>query len=57
MEEADVTYLSSLPLLHKDPFDRALICQALHHNMILATVDSTIMGYSVPILDGTDTAM
>jgi PIN domain nuclease of toxin-antitoxin system len=48
VEEADITYLTSLPLLHKDPFDRALICQAIHHNMIFATVDGTIMGYNVP---------
>lgn len=57
IEEADITYLADLPVLHRDPFDRALICQTLHHNMILATVDHAIMEYDVPVLDGTPPAI
>lgn len=52
VEEADIAHLATLPPLHKDPFDHALICQSLRHKMILATVDGAMMGYEVPILDG-----
>lgn len=32
--------------LHKDPFDRILICQAIANNMKLLTHDSLIKGYN-----------
>lgn len=32
--------------LHKDPFDRILICQAISNNMKLLTHDSLIKGYN-----------
>lgn len=35
---------------HRDPFDRMLICQALHHDMVLATTDRQISRYPVKIL-------
>src|ERR1700730_9132154 len=37
--EAAVVHLANLPSLHRDPFDRILIAQALQHGMKLATVD------------------
>ena len=37
---------SSLPAIHGDPFDRALIGQAQVEGMMLITHDSTIQGYS-----------
>ncbi|MEH1837575.1 MAG: hypothetical protein V7L20_02140 [Nostoc sp.] len=40
----------NLPLLHRDPFDRMLICQALRHNLTIVTVDPAIHSYSVSVL-------
>jgi PIN domain nuclease of toxin-antitoxin system len=37
--------LEQLPPLHKDPFDRLLIAQALADNLILATRDPLICAY------------
>jgi PIN domain nuclease of toxin-antitoxin system len=48
LDEASVGHLASLPSLHRDPFDRMLICQALHHGLTLATLDGDIRGYDVP---------
>tara|TARA_R100001143_G_scaffold63593_1_gene73127 strand:- start:36792 stop:37169 length:378 start_codon:yes stop_codon:yes gene_type:complete len=42
--------LRQLPLLHKDPFDRLLIAQALHEELTLITSDQQIQDYNVPIL-------
>jgi PIN domain nuclease of toxin-antitoxin system len=36
-----------LPPLHKDPFDRMLVAQALQEKLILATVDETLTQYPV----------
>lgn len=36
---------AELPLLHKDPFDRLLIAQAIAEDMTLLTVDQTMMRY------------
>jgi len=37
--------VQSLPQLHKDPFDRMLIAQALSEPMILLTNDAALAGY------------
>jgi PIN domain nuclease of toxin-antitoxin system len=37
--------LEDLPLLHKDPFDRLLIAQALHEPYVLVTSDRTVAAY------------
>lgn len=50
LDEASVARLETLPLLHRDPFDRMLICQALQHQMIIVTVDSAIQSYPVGVL-------
>jgi PIN domain nuclease of toxin-antitoxin system len=42
--------LSDLPNLHRDPFDRLLICQALVDGLYLVTVDSAVTAYPVPTL-------
>lgn len=39
-----------LPLLHRDPFDRLLIAQAMTEKLTLVTRDSAIHAYDVPIL-------
>ena len=50
IDEASVQQLIKLPAIHRDPFDRLLICQANEHNMIVATVDSQFKDYSVSLL-------
>jgi PIN domain nuclease of toxin-antitoxin system len=45
--ESSISHLDSLPLLHRDPFDRLLICQALEGRLTLMTVDESIRAYSV----------
>jgi len=37
--------LEKIPLLHRDPFDRLLIAQAVTHRMILVTPDPLIHKY------------
>jgi len=44
-----VVEVDSLPLIHKDPFDRLLIAQAVIEGITLLTVDATIARYSGPI--------
>jgi PIN domain nuclease of toxin-antitoxin system len=39
-----------LPMLHRDPFDRMLIAQALTENLTLVTRDNAIHAYDVPVL-------
>jgi PIN domain nuclease of toxin-antitoxin system len=41
--------VESLPLLHKDPFDRILVAQATVEGITLLTVDSAVSQYSGPI--------
>ncbi|MFN6512985.1 MAG: type II toxin-antitoxin system VapC family toxin [Nostoc sp. CreGUA01] len=50
LDEGSVTQLTNLPSLHNDPFDRMLICQALHHHFTIATVDAKICAYSVSVI-------
>lgn len=50
VDEASVVRLAGLPPLHRDPFDRLLICQALEHNMAFATVDGDLKHYPLPML-------
>ncbi|MFL6276505.1 MAG: type II toxin-antitoxin system VapC family toxin [Blastocatellia bacterium] len=50
LDEASVKRLGQLPPLHRDPFDRMLICQAINYNLTLVTVDPEIRGYSVAVL-------
>lgn len=47
LEESAVILLESLPHLHKDPFDRLLICQALAHDLTILTPDRHIRSYKV----------
>ena len=50
MDEPSVTRLSSLPSIHRDPFDRMLICQAMEYNLTLVTVDDKISAYPVQVM-------
>ena len=51
VKEARLTYeivmLSrQLDLSHQDPADRFIVATAVHHNLILATVDSRLIGFN-----------
>jgi PIN domain nuclease of toxin-antitoxin system len=48
LDEQSVAKLAGLPALHRDPFDRMLVCQAIAGNMTLVTVDSALRSYPVP---------
>ena len=42
LNEPAVLHLHTLPLLHRDPFDRMPICQAIEHGCVLLTTDPLI---------------
>ncbi len=45
IDEESSLYLEKLPKLHKDPFDRILVSQALVHAMTLITPDKEVGRY------------
>ena len=47
LDESAVFHLQRLPALHRDPFDRMLICQAIAHSMAILTPDYLIAQYPV----------
>jgi PIN domain nuclease of toxin-antitoxin system len=46
--EDDALQLTKLPALHKDPFDRMLICQTIGRGLTILTPDPHIRQYPVP---------
>lgn len=53
IDEKTITFLPRLPNLHRDPFDRILICQALQHELTLVTEDTLVRSYELPIFGDT----
>ena len=51
VREADVARLAQLPPIHRDPFDRLLVCQAMENDLVILTVDSAVRAYPVPTLE------
>lgn len=47
IEPEHLALLKSLPAIHRDPFDRLLICQAKSEDMILITEDENILRYQI----------
>jgi PIN domain nuclease of toxin-antitoxin system len=47
LDEESTLSLARLPPLHRDPFDRMLICQALVEGMVLLTPDEAVVQYPV----------
>lgn len=43
-------HVATLPLVHRDPFDRLLVAQAMMEGFTLMTADEKIAQYSGPIL-------
>lgn len=50
LNESSVLQLAKLPTLHRDPFDRMLICQALQNGLTIATVDTAVRAYPVNVM-------
>ena len=48
-EEATL-HLAKLPVFHKDPFDRILVCQAILEGLAIVTPDPLIGQYPVRVL-------
>ena len=49
--EESVARVALLPLIHRDPFDRLLIGQAIQHGLTLITSDAAIRAYpTAPII-------
>lgn len=50
LDEESTLYLRRLPELHRDPFDRMLVSQAIVQGMVLLTPDRDITQYPVRTL-------
>jgi PIN domain nuclease of toxin-antitoxin system len=51
LDDAAVRHLSKLPAVHRDPFDRMLVCQAIEHELHLVTTDESIRQYPVKTVE------
>jgi PIN domain nuclease of toxin-antitoxin system len=49
--DAHLLAVEHLPHVHRDPFDRLLIGQALVEGLTVVTADGAFTGYAVPVLD------
>lgn len=49
--ETHILNLQQLPFIHKDPFDRLLISQAMIENLTLLTVDEHIIKYPIDFIN------
>ena len=47
LDEESALHLARLPALHRDPFDRMLVCQAIVAGMVILTPDVSIGQYAV----------
>lgn len=50
IDENSLAHLPRLPLLHRDPFDRILMCQSIEHGLVIVTHDTNIRKYPVRTL-------
>jgi PIN domain nuclease of toxin-antitoxin system len=50
LSNAAIFTLPKLPALHRDPFDRLLICEAIQEGVPLVTTDEVIQRYPVKTL-------
>lgn len=50
VELLHVRQLRELPPLHKDPFDRILVAQAMVDGMVLISRDEALKGYPLKLL-------
>jgi len=50
LENGAIFLLGKLPLIHRDPFDRLLVCESIYSGAALVTPDPWISKYPVKIL-------
>jgi PIN domain nuclease of toxin-antitoxin system len=50
VDEGAMVHLAELPPIHRDPFDRQLIAQAMQYEITLMTVDQLFSAYPVQLL-------
>ena len=47
IQETAVAHVAKLPSIHRDPFDRMLVCQAIEHELTIVTSDAHVQRYPV----------
>lgn len=47
LDEESVLQAHRLPALHRDPFDRMMVCQAIVHGLAILTPDPLVSAYPV----------
>lgn len=47
LDEESTLQLVRLPRLHRDPFDRMLVCQAIVHGLVIVSSDRLITQYPI----------
>lgn len=50
LRPGDVRHLANLPPIHRDPFDRMLICQTIEQGLTFVTPDPLIRKYAIRTL-------
>jgi len=50
IKTSHLTVLESLPMLHRDPFDRLLIATAISEQMTFISADKNVTQYDVPLI-------
>jgi PIN domain nuclease of toxin-antitoxin system len=50
VDEASALHVSRLPALHRDPFDRLLVCQAIVHGLAILTPDPLVEQYPARVV-------
>ena len=50
IDEESTMHVTRLPPLHRDPFDRILVCQSIVHGMTLLTPDPLITQYPARVM-------
>jgi PIN domain nuclease of toxin-antitoxin system len=50
LDESSAAHLPKLPDLHRDPFDRMLVCQAIEHELTLVSADRILRRYPIKTL-------
>lgn len=50
VELGDAVEAARLPLIHRDPFDRMIVAQAMRRGLTLVTADAALADYGVAIL-------
>ena len=48
---AHANHVRGLPLVHRDPFDRLLVAQALREGLTVLTADTQLAAYGISVVD------